>query len=343
MKDLLKFDPYSYLLIGFGLFFSGCGNGHPGLVKNYLKGEALGTTYNITYLSSEEREYQREIDSVFEVINKSMSTYLPESDISRINKGDTSVVVDAMFREVFELSEDVNQNTWGYFDPTVGILVDAWGFGPGSPMELDSTKVDSLLEFVGFEKVRLTKAGRIVKAHPQIAFDFNAIAKGYAIDRLGVMLDLKKIEHYLIEVGGEIIAKGTNSLKEKAWVVGVEDPMSGEERKLKARLELKNMALASSGNYRKFRVDPVSGLKLVHTIDPTTGYTKNSRVLGASVLARTCAEADAYATAFMAMDLEKSKEVLGKNAELDAYIIFLDEKGEQQVYMTEGFSKVLLP
>ncbi len=343
MKDLLKFDLTSQLLALSGLLLCACGNEHPGLVRNYLQGEALGTTYNITYLTREEHEYRKEIDSVFEGINKSMSTYLTDSDISRINHGDTTVIVDAMFREVFELSAEVYLETEGYFDPTVGILVDAWGFGPGKAMQLDSMKVDSLLEYVGFNKVELTAAGRIVKTHPQIEFDFNAIAKGYAIDRLGRMLDLRNIDDYLIEVGGEILAKGTNSLKEQPWVVGVEDPMAGEERKLKARLELKNRALASSGNYRKFRLDPVSGIRLVHTIDPMTGYTKNSQVMGASVLAGNCATADAYATAFMAMDLEKSMKVLGQNSELDAYIIYLDEGGEQQVYMTGGFRKLLLP
>ncbi|MGB5818296.1 MAG: FAD:protein FMN transferase [Saonia sp.] len=319
-----------------------CKQTKPEIEKNIHRGGALGTTYNITYLSDMKLDYQQEIDSVFRVINQSLSTYIPNSDISRINKGDSTVVIDRMFREVFELSSAVHNATMGYFDPTVGTLVNAWGFGPEKQIQLDSAKVDSLLDYVGFEKVAITESNTIKKSDPNVYFDFNAVAKGYAIDRLAVLLDQKGIHNYLIEVGGEIVAKGENTISKKPWVVGIDDPQIVEGRKTKLLLYLKDNALASSGNYRKFRIDTITGKKYVHTINPKTGFTKNSNVLGTTVIANTCAKADAYATAFMAMDLDDSIKLLVQQNELEAYIIFLDQNGETQEFMTNGFKSLVL-
>lgn len=304
-------------------------------------GGALGTSYSITYLTEKELDLKSEIDSVFEAINLSMSTYIPDSDISRINKGDTTVRIDHMFREVFQLSQEVYSNTNGYFDPTVGALVNAWGFGPGDIVEMDSSKVDSILHFVGLDKVRLNSDGTITKNDPRIFMDFNAIAKGYAIDRLAVLLDQKNIENYLVEVGGEIISKGENKIKNKSWLVGIDDPQIEEGRRLKLTLKLADKAMASSGNYRKFRVDSITGQKYVHTIDPKTGYTRNSDILAVSVIANDCARADAYATAMMAMELSESKKLLNLHEQLDAYIIYLENDGEVAEFMTPGFKKLV--
>lgn len=299
----------------------------------------MGTSYNVTYISDRELDYQPEIDSVFAAINHSMSTYIPDSDISRINNGDSTVVVDRMFRDVFELSKEVHDSTNGYFDPTVGVLVDAWGFGPGKQIVLDSAKVDSLLDYVGFEKVGITADNRITKSDYRIRFDFNAIAKGYAIDRLAAMLDAKGITNYLVEVGGEIVAKGKNVLTDKPWVVGIDNPEGKDRSKPIVLLNLNNEALASSGNYRKFRIDSITGKKYVHTINPKTGYTKNSNVLGSSVIANTCAKADAYATAFMVMDLDDSIKFLVQEKDMEAFIVYLDREGNVQEFMTDGFKK----
>lgn len=312
------------------------------LTKNTNYGSALGTSYNITYLADRELDFQNEIDSVFTVVNQSMSTYLPESDISKINQGDSTIVVDAMFKDVFELSYKVFERTNGYFDPTVGVLVNAWGFGPGNQILLDSARVDSLLNYVGFDKVSITSANTVHKLSPNIYFDFNAIAKGYAIDRLAAMLNAKGITDYLIEVGGEIVAKGENRISEKKWTIGVDDPQSENRSEPKILLQLKDKALASSGNYRKFRIDSITGKKYVHTINPKTGYTKTSNVLGATVIANTCAEADAFATAFMAMDLDDSIKLLVKQQGMDAYIIYLDKNGETTEFMTRGFENLVV-
>ncbi|WP_317124784.1 FAD:protein FMN transferase [Maribacter vaceletii] len=207
---------------------------------------------------------------------------------------------------------------------------------------MDSARVDSLLKYVGFNKVSLTKEYRIKKEDSNIYFDFNAIAKGYAIDRLAVMMQNYGIHNYLLEVGGELVAKGINPSKNKSWVVGIDDPQVIEGRQLKLMIQLKNKAMASSGNYRKFRVDESTGKKYVHTINPITGYTKNGTTLGVTIIANSCAEADAYATSFMAMELEEVKALLGSNKTLEAYIIYLDDKGETQEFMTNGIKQLIV-
>lgn len=328
-----------YLL--FILFIISC-TAPNALVKNQSTGNAFGTTYSIIYIADRELDFEKEIDSVIEAVNKSMSTYMPSSDISKINDGDSTIVVDAMFKDVFELSTEVYKASDGYFDPSIGVLANAWGFGPGEQIKLDSVHVDSLLKFVGWEKVRLNADNTISKKHPEIRFDFNAIAKGYAIDRLGLMLDKNGIKNFLVEVGGEVLAKGTNAISKKQWKVGIDNPNNILQRGTAAVVRLKDKALASSGNYRKFRIDPETGEKYVHTIDPITGFTKNSKVLAASVIAHDCATADAYATTFMALDVKKSIKLLKEHSELDAFIIYLSEKDSIQTYLTPGFEELLI-
>ncbi|EAR00740.1 FAD:protein FMN transferase [Maribacter sp. HTCC2170] len=319
-----------------------CKSGPETYIKNSNTGGALGTSYSIIYLADKKMDLQIQIDSVFNVMNQSLSTYVPSSDISQINQGNSEVHVDYMFQEVFELSKEIYASTDGYFDPTVGSLVNAWGFGPGEKVTMDSTKVDSLMTFVGFDKVLMNESGQVEKESPNVYMDFNAIAKGYAIDRLAKLMDARGIENYLLEVGGELVAKGVNQIKQKPWVVGIDDPQVEQGRRLKKLIELKDMALASSGNYRKFRIDSITGKKYVHTIDPKTGFTKNASTLGVTVLANTCAKADAYATAFMAMELQLVKSTLTEQKDLEAYVIYLDDAGETKEFMTEGFEKVVL-
>lgn len=336
MKYSMKNTVY---LFGLMVFLFNCRPNET--VKNQTRGNALGTTYSIIFFADKELDYQQEIDSVFRVLNQSMSTYIPDSDISKINQGDSTIQVDKMFKEVFEISSKVHNASNGYFDPTVGVLANAWGFGPGDQMELDSLRVDSLLSYVGWGKVQLNGDNTITKSHPSIRFDFNAVAKGYAIDRLGAMLDEKGIKNYLVEVGGEVLARGKNLDSGKQWSVGIDDPQVENGRQLKQIVALKDVAMASSGNYRKFRVDPETGEKYVHTINPKTGFTKNSNVLATSVVAKTCAVADAFATSFMVMDLEDSKAVLENHDELEAYIIYLDRNGETQEFFTPGFEALV--
>ena len=324
-----------------GLFQS-CKKNNDAKFRNENIGGALGTSYSIISISSEKLDLQKDIDSVFAVINHSLSTYIPESDISRINKGDSTVVVDMMFREVFDLSKTIHKETNGFFDPTVGTLVNAWGFGPERQISMDSLKIDSLLNFVGLHKVTLDESNHIVKANANIYLDFNAIAKGYSIDRLAAMLDAKGIENYLIEVGGELVAKGKNTIKDKFWVVGIDDPEEQINRATKILIHLNDRALASSGNYRKFRIDEETGKKFVHTVNPKTGYTQVSKTLAVTILADNCATADAYATALMAMNLDDAFNLVEENKKLEAYIIYLNENGETKEFSTEGFKALVV-
>ena len=340
MTALLK-SSLQGLLTGLALLaLSGCGPSGP-LQRQQYQGGALGTSYSIILYSEGQPDFADRIDSVFAGMNRSMSTYLPDSDISRINGGDTTVVVDAMFREVFEASRSIWEASGGYFDPTVGVLVDAWGFGPGAALEMDSLRVDSLLAYVGFEKVTLPPDGRIRKEVPQLHLDFNAIAKGYSIDRLAALFDESGISHYLIEVGGEVRARGGNPEKREPWRIGIDDPQVLEGRAIKRVIALEDRSMASSGNYRKFRVDPETGARYVHTIDPHTGYTRNSNILASTVLAPNCMVADGYATALMAMPLEDSQKLLEASADLDAYIIYLDADGPVAEFMTPGFEALV--
>ena len=338
MRASLKFSGF---LLGLVLVLLGGCTEAPSLREHVYQGGALGTSYSIKVFTADTTDLQPAIDSVFRVVNQSLSTYLPDSDISRINNGDSGVQVDKMFAEVFKMSVEIYQQTEGYFDPTVGILVDAWGFGPGPSLDMDSARVDSLLQFVGLGKVRLTPDYRIAMQQPGMRLDFNAIAKGYAVDRLGVMLEDKGAADYLIEVGGELRTLGINQLKEQPWVVGIDDPQVLEGRKIKQIITLRDRSMASSGNYRKFRVDSISGKKYVHTIDPRTGYTKDSKILAVSILAETCMRADGFATAFMAMELKASKRILETDDSLEGYIIYLDASGATSEYMTPGFKAVL--
>ena len=316
---------------------SACSDRKPKAIYN--QGHAFGTTYFIQYYSSEDQNLKPGVDSVIAAINQSVSTYIPDSDISRINRGDTTVVVDEYFKEAYLISARLHEETEGYFDPTVGVLRNAYGFGEVKPMErIDSLVLDSLMKYVGFNKVRITEDNRVYKEFPQIYFDFNAVAKGSGLDHIGDYLESKGITDYLIELGGEILSKGENITKGKPWVVGIETPDSDlDNRSYEATVQLKNEGLAASGNYRKFRVDSITGIKYVHTINPLTGSAEKSDVTSATVIAPTCGEADAYATAFMAMGFERSVALLNNLPGVDAYLTYTDENGEDKVYITTAF------
>ncbi|AFL80007.1 membrane-associated lipoprotein involved in thiamine biosynthesis [Aequorivita sublithincola DSM 14238] len=336
MTEFLKCLAFSFLF----LLFS-CGNNKPEPI--YLQGEAFGTTYNIQFYSEKNIDFKKGLDSVIDVVNHSVSTYIPESDISKVNRGDSTIVVDSIFREVFKISEEVNKKTNGYFDPTIGILRNAYGFGDVKPLkEIDEKTLDSLMQFVGFHKVKINSDGTISKEYPQIYFDFNAVAKGFGIDCLGRYLESKGVTNYLIELGGEILTKGENLVKNQDWVVGVETVDSElEDRSFEATVKLKNVGMASSGNYRKFRIDSASGKKYVHTLNPLTGSAEMSDVTSSTVIAPTCGVADAYATSFMALGLEKSKELLKNLPDVEAYLTFNDSLNNHQVFVTDGFKKRL--
>lgn len=337
-----------YFISGIVLFIS-CEEKESQL--NVLQGNAFGTTFTIQYYASADKDANSEnfiiekgVDSVVHAVNKSVSTYMPKSDISKINRGDRTVVVDDIFKEVFRISETVYAKSHGYFDPTIGVLRNAYGFGDVKPIEsINGAVLDSLMQFVGFDKVAISGDGTVMKERPEIYFDFNAVAKGYGIDCIGRYLESRGVSDYLIELGGEILSKGTNSAKGKLWVVGIENVDSSlENREYATTIRLQDKGMASSGNYRKYRIDSLSGKKYVHTLNPLTGSAEQSDVTSATVVASTCGVADAYATAFMALGLEKSKDLLKVKAGIEAYLTYNDSLNVQQVFMTEGFTSLLV-
>ena len=317
------------------VFFTACNTNHNNLIK--IEGNAQGTTYHISYFSADNINYKKAIDSLLKDIDTSMSTWVPVSIISRINKNDSSVLVDQYFMDVFNKSMEVSEKTGGLFDVTVGPLVNAWGFGFTKKVNVDSAMIDSLLHFVGYKMVRL-QGRKLIKAKPQIMLDFNAIAQGYSVDVLSSYLENKGINNYLVELGGEVKAKGKKDKED--WKVGIDKPdeKATVERKLEAVISLNNKALATSGNYRKFYEE--AGQKFSHIIDPRTGYPAKQNLLSATVIADDCTTSDAYATAFMVMGLERAKQFLqdNKNLNLEVYFIY-DENGSWKTYASESLKK----
>lgn len=299
-----------------------------------ISGEAQGTTYQITYLSNDNSDYKTEIDSVLKDIDLSLSTYVPASIISRINKNDTSAIADDYFIEVFNKSKEVSTKTKGLFDVTIAPVINAWGFGFTKKANVDSAMIDSLLDFIGYNMVKL-EGRKLIKKKTQIMLDFNAIAQGYTVDVLAAYIESKGIINYLVELGGEVRAKG-KKIDGEHWKIGIDQPneVATDERPLKAVIKLKNRALATSGNYRKFYVE--DGKKFAHIIDPYTGYPAKHNLLSATVLADDCMTADAYATSFMVMGFEKSKQFLAEHKELNLEVFFIyDENGTWKTYTSE--------
>lgn len=325
------------------LFFLACNDPVKKEQLVHLLGTAQGSTYSIKYFDTENKDYQTSVDSIVKKVDESMSTYLPESLISKINQSRRRIKVDTLFKTVFEKSVEIWEKSDSLFDPTVGALVNAWGFGPEGQIALDSLKIDSILQFTGLEKVSINEKSYFVKQDARTQINFNAIAQGYTVDLIAGFLENKNIENYLVELGGEIRAKGKNLSNNFDWLVAIDNPQAAENRSFIATLKLKNMSLATSGNYRKFIIDTVTGEKYVHTINPKTGYPKKSNVLSASVIAADCMTADGYATVLMAMDLDKSKVLLDSLADtLDAFIIYLDGNNNIKKYITPGFSNYLI-
>ncbi len=332
---------FVYLKIAILLFLWGnllsCKENKPSeMVK--LEGLAFGTTFHITYFDKEQRDVSKSVDSLFYLVNKSLSTYIPNSDISKINKGDTTVVVDDYFVEVYQKALKIYKETDGVFDPTIGVLVNAWGFGPEKLVEQpDSVKINQLMSFVGFDKVQLIDQ-KIRKENDAIYFDFNAIAKGYALDIAGRFLENNHIDNYLIEIGGEIRTRGINKDKNKQWSIGVENPNFDGSRSINKVIALKNESAATSGSYRKFNVDESTGEKYSHILNVKTGYPAQNSLLSTTVIANLdCADVDGYATALMAMSLEDAQAFLEKHKELRVFLIFSDEKGNLQTFTTSNF------
>lgn len=319
------------------LLFISCNEDKP--TFHIIQGEAQGSTYSIKYIANEELVSKKQIDSLLLAFDMSLSTYREDSKISKINAGDSTVVVDDFFVETFEASNQIFKETNGLFDPTIGVLVNAYGFGPSHERKnLNQNQVDSLLNFVGFDKVKLNSNKTITKLHKETYFDFNAIAQGYSVDVVVDFLKSKGIENGIVEIGGEIVGFGKNTIEAKNWVIGIDDPLQKpEERTLITKIKIENLGMATSGNYRKVITDSITGERFVHTINPKTGKPQKGNVLSATVLAPTCKMADGYATAFMVMDIKQGIEFATNHPELYVLLIYKDENNKVQQFKNKRF------
>jgi thiamine biosynthesis lipoprotein len=333
-----KINTWGWALV-LALFFSGCFAGNRGAWLK-ISGYTQGTTYHITYQDQDSTDYQEQLEKLLGEFDQSLSTYIPTSIVSRMNQGMPDVEADDYFKKCFQTAAEVYAATGGAFDITVAPLVNAWGFGFTERSRIDSALIDSLLQFVGMDKVFL-RDNRLIKEKDGIMLDMNAIAQGYAVDVLSEFFEAEKIENYLVEIGGEVRCNGKNRFG-RDWRIGIDKPIDGLQLpgvQMQAIVQISGKSLATSGNYRRFYEE--DGIKYSHTIDPSTGYPVRHGLLSATVVASNCMLADAYATAFMVMGIEKSRLFLEKHTFLDAYLIFNDEMGEYRVWYTKGMEKIL--
>ena len=288
----------------------------------------FGTTYHVTYQC--DSDLTQSIKSELLKVDASLSPFNKESVITAVNENQ-DVQLDDMFKEVFNLAMDISKDTDGAFDITVAPLVNAWGFGFKNGSQPSSHQVDSLLQLVGYEKVSMVN-GKVMKQDPRIMLDCSAIAKGYGTDRVARLLQSRGIQNYMVEIGGEVVTSGVNPDR-VPWKIGVTKPTDDSlniGHELQTVLNVTDKAMATSGNYRNYYFK--GGKKFAHTVDPKTGYPVQHSILSATVLSKSCAVADAYATSFMVMGFDKARQVLERHPELMAYFIYSNQKGDMDVW-----------
>lgn len=322
------FSKFSILFFSFILLLSSCKKNE----INNFQGTAFGTYYSITYLGSSNLNIQNQVDSILADISHQFSIFDTTSVIYRINKGDSFLLTDDLI-QVFKISQKVSEATNGAFDITVAPLVDLWGFGKEKKTHVEKDQIDSVMQFVGFTKIILQN-NTIARNDSRIQLNFNAIAKGYAVDKVAFFLSQNGYPDCIVDIGGEIVAKGTKDGKQ--WKVGVQTPTKESDGAVDAQyvFPLKNKAVATSGNYRNYIEKEEQ--RYSHIINPKTGKPEHSTLLSVSVIAEDCATADAYATAFMVLGMEKSMEIVKKNPTLAVYFIY-DQKGKFEIKKSPNF------
>jgi FAD:protein FMN transferase len=300
-----------------------------------FNGFIQGSTYSIVYENKkapEPGDLRQKVEVILDNFDKSLSLYNDSSILSRINRNEQAVP-DSFFTEVFRKSVYISAMTDGAFDVTVGPLVKAWGFGPDAHKSFTEARRDSLMKIIGMNKVSLIN-GSVVKTNPGVSLDFNAIAQGFSVDIISRFLDSLGIKNYLVEIGGEVRAKGKKAGKD--WRIGIDRPEDNNNtpgQNLEAIIRISDRSLATSGNYRKFYVE--NGIKYSHEIDPKTGYPAKNNLLSASIIAGDCATADGVATACMVMGKDRTIEFLNAHPEFEAYLIFADEDGNFKTWTSD--------
>lgn len=305
-----------------------------------IEGATMGTTYHITYFDSKNRNFKFSIDSLLEIVNKSINNYDPASEVSQFNRDSSSFTFQLPYLlPSIEVAKQVYEASNGAFDITVSPLIDAWGFGAGKTLNMDSAKIDSLKEFIGFDKVSFN-AESINKSDPRVQLSFGGIGQGYGADVITDFLKSKGVRNMMVELGGEGMACGKNIKSGNPWKIGILDPESTRDHQFfKATVSLEDRSFTTSGNYFNYR--EVDGKKFSHTIDPVSGYPAQQEILSASVFAKNCTVADAWGTAFMVMGHEAAIEYLSTHPELDALLMYTGEDGSIKTFATPGITPYL--
>lgn len=304
-----------------------------------FNGFAQGTTYSVVFENSNKidpSDLKTKVEKILHDFDMSLSLYQDSSVVSRINRNE-NLVPDSFFIEAFMKSKEISRITGGAFDITVAPLVEAWGFGPDAMKYFTEPIHDSLMDFIGIDKVEI-RNGMLYKTDSRIELDFNAIAQGYSVDILSNYLSSIGIKRHLVEIGGEVRVCGDKG--GVLWRIGIDRPednniMPGED--LQAIISLKDRSLATSGNYRKFYIE--DGIKYSHTIDPKTGYPARNRLLSATIIADECATADGIATACMVMGQERTIEFLNLHTEFEAYLIYSNDNGNFKTWATQNLKE----
>lgn len=299
-------------------------------------GLIFGTVYKVTYQYDD--NLKEEIEAALKHFDGSLSPFNDTATITRVNHNE-DFVPDTFFINVFRRSMEISKETDGAFDITVAPLANAWGFGFKKGTFPDSAMIDSLQEITGYTKVKLSAEGKVIKQDPRIMLSCSAIAKGYAVDVVAQLLEQKGIRNFMVDIGGEIVVRGENPKKE-LWRIGINKPVDDSlsvNQELQTVLNITNIGMATSGNYRNYYYK--DGKKYAHTIDPRTGYPVQHNILSATVIARDCMSADAYATAFMVMGLEEAEQFANAHPDIDACFIYSDKNGKLQTFLTNGMEK----
>ncbi|MBO7615772.1 MAG: FAD:protein FMN transferase [Bacteroidales bacterium] len=323
------------LIIGLA-FLAACGRQPQRIV---LQGLAQGSYYAVTYFDEENRNFQPEIDSIFHAVDMSVNLWVDSSIISKVNRNE-DVTLDSIFIDNFNIAQEAARLSDGYFDPTISPIVAAWGFSYKSGDSITPQLIDSLKQLVDYQKIRIEN-GKVIKENPEIKLDFNAIAQGYTSDLIAAFLESRGIKNYLVDTGGEIMARGSKP-NGQPWIVGIEKPAENwdSEQVVQTRIALRDKGLVTSGSTRKY-VER-NGRRYSHCIDPKTGYPVEHNVLSATVLAENSVWADALASICMVMGIEKSLPLIESMDGVEAYYIFVNEQNELETFATEGFRGLII-
>ena len=334
-------NTFYVLLVGAFLTILSCKNKEAEFID--IHGFIFSSTYSVRYENSKKitpDELKKDIEKILYDFSASLSSYDTTSLLSRINRNE-DLKVDAYIEELYNKSVMIYEIGGGVFDITVGPLVRAWGFGPDGRKNFSEQKLDSLLDLVGMDKVKLTN-GKIVKSNPNIVLEFNAIAKGFSVDLVARHFDKLGIKNYLVEIGGELRVKGTKN--GNLWNIGIDKPTDSNVMKgsagLQAIISITNKSMATSGDYRRFYIE--DGVKYSHTIDPRTGYPVRNKLLSVTAFADECGIADGIATVCMVLGHEKAIEFLDKHPEYSAFMVYSGDGGEFETWMSESLKEYIV-